>query len=184
MDLKSLAKATSKVLISYLTYQAMRTVVEQLQQTNPPLAHWLSGFSSAGKLQDGDLYIEELLKANQELAFRLMTVREHLAEEVVEFLPEMTLTGVKESNLRLRCQHLEKIVNYEPSADLPALELEFLDASDRSPPDLNPEISEISEMIEMSKNSDHSDRQDLEHNDLDLMAEKQDQDTESGNNAE
>ncbi|AFY69217.1 chaperonin family protein RbcX [Thalassoporum mexicanum PCC 7367] len=128
MDLKSVAKATSKVLISYLTYQAMRTVVSQLQQTNPPLAHWLSGFSSTGKLQDGEMYLKELLSENQELAFRLMTVRAHLAEEVVEFLPEMTLTGVKEANLKLRCQHLEKIVNYESSADLPDLDPDLLAA--------------------------------------------------------
>ncbi|NJM27942.1 MAG: chaperonin family protein RbcX [Pseudanabaena sp. RU_4_16] len=118
MDLKRVAKATAKTLISYLTYEAMRTVVNQLVETNPPLAHWLAGFPPSGKLQDGEEYIEALLQANQELAFRIMTVRQHLAEEIVDFLPEMTRTGIQESNMRLKCQHLERIVNFsEPAPD-------------------------------------------------------------------
>lgn len=114
MDLKQLAKATAKTLSSYITYEAVRLVVSQLQETNPPLAFWLSGFSTTGKLQDGEIYIQELLQANQELAFRIMTVRQHIAEEIVDFLPEMTRTGIQESNMKLRCQHLERIVNFQP----------------------------------------------------------------------
>ncbi len=118
MDLKQVAKATAKTLISYLTYEAMRTVVNQLIETNPPLAHWLAGFPPSGKLQDGEVYLQALLQANQELAFRIMTVRQHLAEEIVDFLPEMTRTGIQESNMRLKCQHLERIVNFsEPAPD-------------------------------------------------------------------
>lgn len=124
MDLKHVAKATARTLISYLTYEAMRTVVDQLRETNPPLAHWLAGFSPSGKLQDGEIYLQALLQANQELAFRIMTVRQHLAEEIVDFLPEMTRTGMQESNMRLKCQHLERIVNFsEASPDRPEPEI-------------------------------------------------------------
>jgi hypothetical protein len=114
MDLKQLAKATAKTLSSYITYEAVRLVVSQLQETNPPLAFWLSDFSTTGKLQNGEIYIQELLQVNQELAFRIMTVRQHIAEEIVDFLPEMTRTGIQESNMKLRCQHLERIVNFQP----------------------------------------------------------------------
>ncbi|WP_019501227.1 RuBisCO chaperone RbcX [Pseudanabaena sp. PCC 6802] len=120
MDLKRIAKATAKTLSSYLTYEAMRTVVDQLQETNPPLAHWLAGFSPTGKLQDGEIYLEALLQANQELAFRIMTVRQHLAEEIADFLPEMTRSGIQESNMRLRCQHLERIVNFSATTPDPS----------------------------------------------------------------
>lgn len=123
MDLKQIAKDTAKTLISYLTYQAVRVVVSQLSETNPPLAMWLSGFSSTGKIQDGEAYLQELLREKQDLAFRVMTVREHLAEEVTEFLPEMVRTGIKQANMEHRRQHLERITQMSgPSEPIPSAE--------------------------------------------------------------
>lgn len=109
MDIKQVAKDTSRVLASYLTYQAVRVVVGQLRETNPGLAIWLSGFSSTGKIQDGEAYLQELLQSDRELAFRIMTVREHLAEEVTEFLPEMVRSGIQQANMGHRRQYLERI---------------------------------------------------------------------------
>ncbi|NEP03414.1 MULTISPECIES: chaperonin family protein RbcX [Okeania] len=120
MDIKKVAKDTAKVLTSYLTYQAVRTVTAQLRETNPPLAIWLSGFSSTGKIQDGEAYLQELLQENKELAFRVMTVREHLAEEVAEYLPEMLRSGIQKDNMEHRRRYLEKITQLEiadPSLD-------------------------------------------------------------------
>ncbi len=111
MDIKQVANSTARVLVSYLTYEAMRVVVGQLSETNPPLSLWLRGFSSTGKLQDGEAYIQELLLANQDLAFRIMIVRDHLADEIADFLPEIARTEVKASNMKLRCQHLERLVH-------------------------------------------------------------------------
>ena len=51
MDIKQVAKETSKVLASYLTYQAVRIITDQLWETNPGQAIWLSEFSSTGKIQ-------------------------------------------------------------------------------------------------------------------------------------
>ncbi|MBD1860585.1 MULTISPECIES: chaperonin family protein RbcX [Trichocoleus] len=109
MDIKRIAKDTTKVLVSYLTYQAMRTVLAQLSETNPPLALWLHRFSGQGTIQDGELYLKALLKENQELAFRIMTVREHLAESVTEFLPEMARADIKQANVEHRRQQLERM---------------------------------------------------------------------------
>jgi hypothetical protein len=117
MDLKQIAKDTAKTLQSYLTYQALRTVLAQLSETNPPLAYWLQNFS-AGKIQDGEAYIEQLFSEQPDLALRIMTVREHIAEEVTEFLPEMVLTGIQKANIEKRRQHLERITSidtYQPS---------------------------------------------------------------------
>jgi hypothetical protein len=85
MDLKQVAKDTSKTTISYLTYQAVRTVLAQLSETNPPLALWLHRFSSTDKIQDGEAYIQRLFQEKQDLAFRILTVRSTLAQEVVDF---------------------------------------------------------------------------------------------------
>jgi hypothetical protein len=109
MDIKQVAKDTARVMASYLTYQAVRTIINQLSETNPPLAIWLSNFSSTGKIQDGEVYLKELLGVNQDIAFRVMTVRDHLAEEVTEFLPEMVCTGIKQANIEHRRQHLERL---------------------------------------------------------------------------
>lgn len=109
MDHKRVAKDTAQVLISYLTYQAAKLVVTQLYETNPGLGIWLSEFSSTDRVQDGELYLEALMQENRELALRLLTVREHLAEEVVEFLPEMVKTGIQESNVGHRRQLLERM---------------------------------------------------------------------------
>nr|UCU84228.1 chaperonin-like protein [Tenebriella curviceps RMCB17] len=120
MDIKKVAKDTAKVLTSYLTYQAVRTVTYQLRETNPPLAIWLSGFSSTGKIQDGEAYLQELLQENQELAFRVMIVREHLAQEVADYLPEMVRSGIQQENMEHRRRYLEKITQLEiadPSLD-------------------------------------------------------------------
>jgi hypothetical protein len=109
MDLKRVAKDTAKTLSSYLTYQALRIVLEQLRETDPPQSLWLHGFSSKISVQDGDAYIRALLEEKQELAFRIMTLRQHLAEEVADYLPEMVRTSIQQSNMEHRRQHLERI---------------------------------------------------------------------------
>lgn len=115
MDLKRIAKDTRKVVISYLTYQAVKTVIEQLNETNKPLGFWLHNFSAKERIQDGEAYLRDLLQEHQELAFRVMTVREHLAAEVAEFLPEMVCTGVQQANIEHRRRHLEHITQLQVS---------------------------------------------------------------------
>ena len=115
MDLKRVAKDTAKTLSSYLTYQALRIVLEQLRETDPPQSLWLHGFSSRISVQDGEAYIQALLQEKQELAFRIMTVRQHLADEVTDFLPEMVRTGIQQSNMEHQRQHLERITQFTTS---------------------------------------------------------------------
>lgn len=119
MDLKRVARDTAKTLSSYMTYQALRIVLEQLSETDPPQSLWLHSFSANMSVQDGESFIRELLQEKQELAFRIMTVRQHLAEEVADFLPEMVRTNILQSNMEHRRQHLERITQLtisEPSS--------------------------------------------------------------------
>lgn len=111
MDLKQIAKDTAKTLISYLTYQAMRTVLAQLSETDPPRALWLQQFSARQNLQDGEAYLRALLTERPELAYRIMTVREHIAAEVVDYLPEMAKAGIQQANMEHRRNHLERITS-------------------------------------------------------------------------
>jgi hypothetical protein len=109
MDRKQVAKATTKVISSYLTYQAVQTVLAQLNETNPRLALWLRSFSGRAILQDGEVYLLALLAENQELAFRIMAVREYLVEEIMDDLPEMVFHDIKHKNSQHRKQQLEKL---------------------------------------------------------------------------
>nr|ARS45521.1 chaperonin-like protein [Scytonema hyalinum WJT73-NPBGC] len=118
MNLKQIAKDTAKTLQSYLTYQALRTVLAQLGETNPPLALWLHNFS-ANKVQDGEAYIKELFREKPDLALRIMTVREHIAEEVADFLPEMVRTGIQQGNMEQSRRHLERITQMNVSNPSP-----------------------------------------------------------------
>jgi hypothetical protein len=113
MDLKKIAKDTAKTLSSYLTYQAMRTVLAQISETNPPLAFWLHRFSSQEVIQDGEGYINKLFQEKPDLALRIMVVREHIAQEIVDFLPEMVLLDIQQANMEHRKQHLERITQLE-----------------------------------------------------------------------
>ncbi|MEQ8999048.1 MAG: chaperonin family protein RbcX [Coleofasciculus sp. B1-GNL1-01] len=109
MDLKRVAKDTAKVLTNYMTYQALRIVLDQLGETDPPQALWLHSFSANQGVQDGDAYLQALLVEKQELAFRIMTVRQLLAEEVADFLPEMVRSNIQQSNMEYRRQYLERM---------------------------------------------------------------------------
>ena len=130
MDVKQVAKNTVKTVISYLTYEAVRIVLNQLHETDPPRAYWLHQFSSREKIQDGEAYIEDLFRERQDLAFRILTVREALATEIVEFLPEMVLSGVQQANMNQRKQQLERMTQMElsPQSD----ETSFSDDSNES----------------------------------------------------
>jgi hypothetical protein len=109
MDLKRIAKDTAQVLSSYLTYQAVRTVLDQLKETNLPRYYWFQQFASRERLQDGETFIRDLLQEEPDLALRIMTVRQHLAEEVTEFLPEMVSTAIQQANMEHRKKHLERM---------------------------------------------------------------------------
>ncbi|MEM7555727.1 MAG: chaperonin family protein RbcX [Cyanobacteria bacterium P01_A01_bin.84] len=115
MNIKQIAKDTAKMLQSYLTYQAVRTVSAQINETNPYVAAWLHRFSTKERIQNGEVYIEQLFLEKPELALRIMTVRQHLADEMTEFLPEMVCTGIVQANMEHRRQHLERITQFNLS---------------------------------------------------------------------
>ena len=101
---------------------AVRIVLAQLTENNPPQAQWLNGFSGQSILQDGEAYLRSLTAANQELALRIMTVREHLVEEVVDELPEMVRRRISQQNMEHRRQQLERLTQLNMSDPVPDAE--------------------------------------------------------------
>nr|AVY53707.1 chaperonin-like protein component RbcX [Leptolyngbyaceae cyanobacterium WOS-LAB13] len=113
MDLKQISKDTTKTLVSYMTYQALRIVIAQLDETEPKRAYWLRQFSYQHSIQDAEAYLQALFQEEQRLAFRLLTVREHIAEEIADYLPEMIRTGIQQANLHQRTQQLERMTQID-----------------------------------------------------------------------
>lgn len=135
---KKVARDTAKMLQSYLTYQAVRTIIDQLSETNPPQAIWLRQFSGGNKLQDGEAYIQELMAVRKDLVLRVLTVREELAESVVDLLPAMVRAGISESNRDTRCQLLERLTQSSPpsgSSDVAAGDEDEPPTTSESAPD-------------------------------------------------
>ncbi len=137
MQPKDIARDTAKVIQNYLTYEAVKTVIGQLTETNPGEAIWLRQYSSGGKLQDGEAYLEEMMSDSRgkELALRIMTVRKDIAEQVLEFLPEMVSTGIKQANLLHRRNLLERLTRVQSetstnSVDSSESELDTQEPSD------------------------------------------------------
>ena len=113
MNPKHIAENTVQVLQSYLTYQAVREIIHQLTETNPPQAIWLTQYS-AGKLQDGEAYLNGLMLEHKELVLRILTVRAEIADQIVDFLPEMTRAAIQTANTEHRRQVLERLTRSEP----------------------------------------------------------------------
>ncbi|MFM2430774.1 MAG: hypothetical protein RLZZ511_1987 [Cyanobacteriota bacterium] len=119
MDIKQIAKDTNQTLISYLTYRAVRVVYEQLDETEPKRAYWLHQFASRESIKDGELFMRKLFQERQDLAFRILTVRETLAEEMADFLPEMLRSGMREANMVQRRDQLERMTQVRVEDDHP-----------------------------------------------------------------
>ncbi|MFM7450366.1 MAG: RuBisCO chaperone RbcX [Leptolyngbyaceae cyanobacterium] len=139
MDLKQIAKDTTKTLISYMTYQALRVVIAQLDETEPKRAYWLRQFSYRVSIQDSEAYLAALFQEEQRLAFRLLTVREHIAEEIADYLPEMLRTGIQQANLKQRTQQLERMTQVDSTLLDPEVQQEDLDPPTASDQFLDPE---------------------------------------------
>ncbi|MEM9538609.1 MAG: chaperonin family protein RbcX [Cyanobacteria bacterium P01_E01_bin.42] len=141
MNAKNIARETARTLQSYLTYQAVRTISDQLRETNPSQAVWLSHYS-AGKMQDGEAYLEGLMLERKDLVLRILTVREEIAETVLEFLPEMVTTNIQQANGDRRRAVLERLTQIQ---DVPAIASEEIpqeNSLDHSPADLYREQSD------------------------------------------
>ena len=113
MDLKQIAKDTSKTLVSYLTYQALRVVLAQLDETEPKRAYWLRQLTHRVSIQDGEAYLQALFQEEQRLAFRMLTVRETIAEELADYLPELLRTSIHQANLQQRTHQLERMTQVD-----------------------------------------------------------------------
>ncbi|XP_022567901.1 chaperonin-like RbcX protein 2, chloroplastic isoform X2 [Brassica napus] len=73
-------------LINYFTYKAVRTVLHQLYEMNPPQYTWFYNYVVSNRPTEGKRFLRKLGKESQELAERVMITRLHLYGKWIKFV--------------------------------------------------------------------------------------------------
>ena len=128
---KKIAHETAEVIQNYLTYQAVRLIIDQLSETNPKKGIWLRQYASSQNIQKGEAFIEGLMAEDKELVLRILKVREYLNSEVMEFMPQMVRHNINQANVEHRRQLLERLT-CSPSISSTASESENDDSKPNS----------------------------------------------------
>jgi hypothetical protein len=121
-------------LVNYLTYQAVRVVIDQLSETDPPRSIWLQHFSAQHSFQRAEEYLQALMQEQQDLGVRIMTVRESLSENISDLLGELTQSGVAEANMHQRRSMFERMTLVTSHGR----EEDLFEGEDPSHPELRP----------------------------------------------
>ncbi|XP_068638725.1 chaperonin-like RbcX protein 2, chloroplastic [Aristolochia californica] len=102
---------------NYFTYKAVRTVLNQLYEMNPPQYRWLYNFVAANKPGDGRHFIRTLGKEKQDLAERVMVTRLHLYGKWIKKCDHAKIyQEISDQNLELMRERLMETVIW-PSDD-------------------------------------------------------------------
>ncbi|KAE8728369.1 Chaperonin-like RbcX protein isoform 2 [Hibiscus syriacus] len=98
-------------LLNYFTYKAVRTVLTQLYEMNPPKYTWFYQYVASNKPSDGKLFLRTLGKENQELAERVMITRLHLYGKWIKKCDHAQIYNeISEENLELMRERLMETV--------------------------------------------------------------------------
>ncbi|KAL2332890.1 hypothetical protein Fmac_014103 [Flemingia macrophylla] len=104
-------------MLNYFTYKAVRTVLHQLYEMNPPKYTWFYNFVVANKPAEGKRFIRSLGKEQQELAERVMVTRLHLYGKWVKKCDHAEIyKEISDENLELMRERLMETVIW-PSDD-------------------------------------------------------------------
>uniref|UniRef100_A0A0D3AK11 Chaperonin-like RbcX protein n=2 Tax=Brassica oleracea var. oleracea TaxID=109376 RepID=A0A0D3AK11_BRAOL len=104
-------------LINYFTYKAVRTVLHQLYEMNPPRYTWFYNYVVSNRPTDGKRFLRKLGKENQELAERVMITRLHLYGKWIKKCDHGKIyQDISDENLALMRERLMETVIW-PSDD-------------------------------------------------------------------
>ncbi|KAJ4825383.1 hypothetical protein Tsubulata_012538 [Turnera subulata] len=104
-------------ILNYFTYKAVRTVLNQLYEMNPPQYTWFYNFVVSNRPADGKIFIRNLGKEKQDLAERVMVTRLHLYGKWVKKCDHAEIYNqISDENLELMRERLIETVIW-PSDD-------------------------------------------------------------------
>lgn len=100
-----------KQLMNYFTYKAVRTVMTQLYEMNPPSYRWFYNFVAVNKPTEGKFFLRALVKERQELAERVMITRLHLYGKWIKKCDHAKMyEKISDENLELMRERLMETV--------------------------------------------------------------------------
>lgn len=104
-------------ILNYFTYKAVRTILNQLNEMNPPQYQWFNDYVTANKPNDGKRFIRNLAKEKQELAEKVMTTRLSLyAKWIKKCDHEEIYNRISDQNVEVMRERLMETVIW-PSDD-------------------------------------------------------------------
>ncbi|CAF2120438.1 hypothetical protein BRARA_C00897 [Brassica rapa] len=104
-------------LINYFTYKAVRTVLHQLYEMNPPQYTWFYNYVVSNRPTEGKRFLRKLGKESQELAERVMITRLHLYGKWIKKCDHGKIyQDISDENLALMRERLMETVIW-PSDD-------------------------------------------------------------------
>ncbi|ESQ41999.1 hypothetical protein EUTSA_v10015929mg [Eutrema salsugineum] len=106
-----------KQIVNYFTYKAVRTVLHQLYEMNPPQYTWFYNHIVSNRPTDGKRFLRSLGKESQELAERVMITRLHLYGKWIKKCDHGKIyQDISDENLALMRERLMETVIW-PSDD-------------------------------------------------------------------
>ncbi|KAK7371871.1 hypothetical protein VNO80_05237 [Phaseolus coccineus] len=106
-----------KQILNYFTYKAVRTVLHQLYEMNPPQYTWFYNFVATNDPADRKRFIRSLGKEQHELAERVMVTRLHLYGKWIKKCNHAEIyQEIHDENLELMRERLMETVIW-PSDD-------------------------------------------------------------------
>jgi len=104
-------------IVNYFTYKAVRTVLNQLYEMNPPEYRWFYEFVATNRPGNGKRFIRTLVKERQVLAERVMVTRLHLYGKWIKKCDHAKIyQEISDQNLELMRERLLETVVW-PSDD-------------------------------------------------------------------
>ncbi|KAL3828190.1 hypothetical protein ACJIZ3_016992 [Penstemon smallii] len=104
-------------LVDYFTYKAVRTVLNQLYELNPPQYRWFYNYIASNEHGYGKRFLRNLHKDKHELAERVMVTRLHLYGKWIKRCDHTEMyERISDQNLELMRERLMETVVW-PSDD-------------------------------------------------------------------
>ncbi|EYU46257.1 hypothetical protein ABFS82_04G059200 [Erythranthe guttata] len=106
-----------KQIVEYFTYKAVRTVLNQLYEMNPPQYQWFYNYIASNEHGYGKRFVRNLVKDKLDLAERVMITRLHLYGKWIKKCDHTEMyERISDQNLELMRERLMETVIW-PSDD-------------------------------------------------------------------
>lgn len=103
----------SEYMMAAFTFKAVKTVLRQLQETDPTKYKWLYDFTAEHKPGESYNFCKALMKTNRELGERVLVTRQGLAKAWMKHRDHLNFPSyITKNNLQIMRDLLDESVNF------------------------------------------------------------------------